>query len=113
MKGFLLDENLPSRLRLKLPLPVTYSTDLGRSPSDTQLWNHAKANGLVIISKDADFSDRIATVQPPPWVIHLRIGNVRKADFHAFLELHWPTIFGFLPAHKLVNVYLDRVEAIA
>ena len=113
MNGFLLDENLPCRLRFPLPLPVTHSTELGKSPSDTELWSYARANGLVIISKDADFSDRIASVQPPPWVIHLRIGNVRRRDFHTFLEKHWATIFGFLPAHKLVNVYFDRVEAIA
>jgi predicted nuclease of predicted toxin-antitoxin system len=113
VNGFLLDENLPCRLRFPLPLPVTHSTELGKSPSDTELWSYARANGLVIISKDADFSDRIASVQPPPWVIHLRIGNVRRRDFHTFLEKHWATIFGFLPAHKLVNVYFDRVEAIA
>jgi len=113
VNGFLLDENLPYRLRFPLPLPAKHSTDLGKSPSDTEVWNHAKTNGLVIISKDADFSDRISTAEPPPWVIHLRLGNLRSRDFHAFLERHWATIFGFLPTHKLVNVYFDRVEAIA
>jgi len=113
VNGFLLDENLPCWLRFALSLPVTHSTDLGKSPSDTEVWNYAKANALVIISKDADFSDRIVAVSPPPWVIHLHIGNLRKADFHTFLERHWALIFGFLPAHKLVNVYFDRIEAIA
>ena len=113
MNGFLLDENLPSRLRFPLPLPVKHSTDLGGSPSDTEIWNYAKANGLVIISKDADFSDRIAAEQPPPWVIHLRVGNLRKREFHAFLERNWATIYSLLPAHKLLNVYFDRVEAIS
>jgi predicted nuclease of predicted toxin-antitoxin system len=113
VNGFLLDENLPRNLRFILPLPCQHSTDLGRSPSDSDIWNHAKANGLVIISKDADFSARIAVVQPPPWVIHLRIGNVSKREFHAFLKRNWATIFSFLPAYKLVNVYSNRVEATA
>ncbi len=109
----MLDENLPSRLGFALPLPVTHSTDLGSRLSDTEIWDYAMAHDLVIISKDADFSDRIALREPPPWVIHLRIGNLRKGGFHAFLERHWATIFGFLPTHKLVNVYSDRVEGIA
>lgn len=113
MKGFLLDENLPYRLRFPLPLPVTHSTDLGDSPSDTDVWNFAKRNDLVIITKDADFSDRIAAAQPPPWVIHLRVGNMRKKDFHVFLEKHWGRIFGLLPTCKLINVYFDRIETLS
>ena len=113
MNGFLLDENLPRRLRFALPLPITHSNDLGNSPSDSDIWDYAKANGLVIISKDTDFSDRIAAVEPPPWVVHLRFGNLRKGDFHTFLERNWVAIFDLLPVHKLVNVYFDRIEAIA
>jgi predicted nuclease of predicted toxin-antitoxin system len=113
LKGFLLDENLPHQLRLTLALSVVHSTDLGKSPSDTDVWNYAEQNDLVIVTKDADFSDRIAVSQPPPWVIHLRFGNVRKKDFHAFLRKHWERIYALLPAHKLINVYIDRIEALA
>jgi hypothetical protein len=45
-------------------------------------------------------------------VVHLRIGNLRRADFHSFLARVWPRIEALLPAHKLVNVYLDRIEAV-
>jgi hypothetical protein len=31
---------------------------------------------LVIVSKDADFSNRIITSAPPPWVAHLRFGKL-------------------------------------
>ena len=44
--------------------------------------------------------------------MHLRIGNLRRADFHVFLARVWPQIEALLPAHKLVNVYLDRIEAV-
>jgi predicted nuclease of predicted toxin-antitoxin system len=113
VNGFLLDENLPGRLGFPMPLPVIHSTELGNSPSDTDIWNYARTNSLVIISKDADFSNRMAAAQPPPWVIHLRFGNMNRRDFNAFLEEQWPTIFEFLPSHKQVNVYSDRVEAIS
>ena len=67
---------------------------------------------MVIVSKDADFSDRIILHSPPPWVVHLRFGNLRKNDFHALLGRVWPQIEKLLKIHKLVNVYADRIEGI-
>ena len=113
MNGFLLDENLPVKLGFALPLPCEHSTNLGASPSDTDIWDYARSNGLVITSKDADFSDRILVSAPPPWVVHLRFGNLRRADFHAFLEQVWPRVEILLASNKLVNVYLDRIEAVS
>jgi predicted nuclease of predicted toxin-antitoxin system len=111
MKGLLFDENLPRRLTFTPSLPIIHATDLGPSPTDTQLWQHAIENQWVIVSKDADFSDRIMLQSPPPWVVHLRFGNLRLAAFHELLQRHWPLVEERLPAHKLVCLYPDRIEA--
>lgn len=92
MKGFLLDENLPYRLRLRPSQPVHHSSDVGGRPSDVELWEYAKTNNLVIVTKDADFSERILISEPPPRVVHLRFGNLRRKDFHAFLQQIWPRV---------------------
>jgi predicted nuclease of predicted toxin-antitoxin system len=112
MKGFLLDQNLPSRLRFKPRLPLVSLSDLGANPTDTQVWVFARRRRLVIVSKDADFSERIITSTPPPWVVHLRFGNLRRSEFHTRLARAWPQIEVLLETHKLVNVYLDRVEGV-
>ncbi|MBC7783389.1 MAG: DUF5615 family PIN-like protein [Burkholderiales bacterium] len=111
MNGFLLDENLPRNLTFTPSQPVIHSGSLGISPSDAMLWKHALENRLVIISKDADFSDRIMISEPPPWVIHLRFGNLRRNDFHALLARAWAQIEDLLPTHKLICVYRDRIES--
>ena len=112
MKGFLFDENLPSRLRFSPKLPVVFSQIVGRSPSDSQVWEYARKHRLIIVSKDADFSDRIIISSPPPKVVHLHFGNLRKDDFHDLLARVWPQIETLLKSHKLVNVYLDRLEGV-
>jgi len=84
----------------------------GRNPNDTQIWEFARRHDLVIVSKDADFSDRIIIHSPPPRVVHLRFGNLRKKDFHALLARRWPQIETLLKTHKMVNVYADRIEGI-
>ena len=59
MKGFLFDENLPQRIQFSPSFPVVSIADVGSSPTDSQVWEFARKRELVIVSKDADFSDRI------------------------------------------------------
>ena len=113
VKGFLFDENLPRQITFRPYLPVTHVEALGKSPNDNAVWQHALDEELVIVTKDADFSDRILFTNPPPWVVHLRIGNMQRKDFHEFLAKVWPHVETLLPTHKLVNVYADRIEAVA
>ena len=112
MKGFFFDENLPARLRFSPKLPIVPTSKAGRNPTDSQIWEFARKHDLAIVSKDADFSDRIITNSPPPRVVHLRFGNLRKNEFHALLARVWPRIETLLKSHKLVNVYSDRLEGI-
>lgn len=66
----------------------------------------------MIVSKDADFSDRIMLAAPPPWIVRLAFGNLRLREYHAVLARAWPRIETLLPAHKLLIVHADRIEAI-
>ncbi|MDF5715323.1 MAG: DUF5615 family PIN-like protein [Rhizonema sp. NSF051] len=78
MKAFLFDENLPSKIQFTPSVPIIYVSILGDSPSDTHIWEYAKEMGLVIVTKDTDFSDRLMLDLSPPKVVHLRFGNMRK-----------------------------------
>lgn len=112
MTGFLFDENMPARLAFVPDLPIVHSTALGASVSDSALWQYAKANAYAIVTKDADFSSRMMIASTPPWVIHFQIGNMRRTQMHAFIARVWPQVRPLLPAHKLVNVFLDKIEAV-
>ena len=112
MTGFLFDENIPRQTTLVASFPISYATDLGGSVSDTEIWAYAKQHSLAIITKDTDFSNRIIVSSPPPWIVHLRFGNLKRRDYHEFLSRVWPQIEKLLPAHKLINVYFDRIEGI-
>jgi hypothetical protein len=48
VNGFLLDENLPHRLRFQPSLPIHHSADVGEHSSDAELWEYAKTKNLVI-----------------------------------------------------------------
>jgi predicted nuclease of predicted toxin-antitoxin system len=112
MKGLIFDQNFPSRIRFIPHLPLILLSDIGSNPTDTEVWDFARKRQLVIVSKDADFSQRIIVNTPPPWVVHLRFGNLRRTEFHARLARAWPQVEVLLKTHKLVNVYLDQVEGV-
>lgn len=65
---FLIDENLPYRFKLWNTINSVHVFDLDNISSDEEIWLFATQNNLTIISKDADFSDKIITKSPPPKV---------------------------------------------
>lgn len=85
---------------------------MGAQPADTQIWDFARSNALVILTKDTDFSQRIMLSDPPPWVVWIRFGNMRKREFHAFLARVWPDVEALLPASKLIQVHRHCIEAV-
>lgn len=75
----LLDQNLSHRLMSKLGDEFRGSLhvrDVRLScASDDAVWQYARENGLVLLSKDSDFQQRALLHGHPPKVVWLRVGN--------------------------------------
>ncbi|MGH8607767.1 MAG: DUF5615 family PIN-like protein [Gammaproteobacteria bacterium] len=112
MARFLIDANLPYRFSVWQGQDYLHVFDLSDTWPDSEIWRYAREQELTIVTKDADFSSLAILNEPPPWVIHFRIGNMKIRDLHAFLQRVWPDISAFGATHKLVNVYSDRIETI-
>ena len=84
----LFDQNLSFKLCKKLAgeFPgCEHVRDTGLSDADdADVWNHAAANGLMIVSKDQDFRQRAMLFGPPPKCIWIRLGNCSTADIAKF-----------------------------
>src|SRR5437868_1308253 len=88
-KKFLVDVNLPYYFPLWNKEEYVHQYDLGDNWPDERIWNHARAKNLTIISKDSDFSNRIMISNPPPKVIHIRIGNMKMKEFSNTISALW------------------------
>jgi predicted nuclease of predicted toxin-antitoxin system len=113
MTRFLVDENLPYYFELWDNDRFTHVYDLDTIKTDTEIWDYAKENDLIIISKDTDFSNKIMYKSPPPKVIHIRFGNVKIQKLFELLTTMWNDIEKEIEDHKLVNVFIDRIESIS
>jgi predicted nuclease of predicted toxin-antitoxin system len=47
---------------------------------DRTVWEHARANGFAIVSKDEDFHQLSFLYGAPPKVVWVRLGNCTTAD---------------------------------
>lgn len=112
MLKYLIDVNLPYRFSLWNSADFIHQKNIDDEWTDEQIWEYAKENNLTIITKDADFSNRIIFHEPPPKVIHIRFGNMKMREFYTTLTAIWKDIIDLSETHKLVNVFRDRIEAI-
>jgi predicted nuclease of predicted toxin-antitoxin system len=56
--------------------------------SDRELWENARREGFIIVTKDADFSDLCMLLGFPPKVIWIRRGNCKTSDIEMLLRHH-------------------------
>ena len=82
MAVYLIDVNLPYYFSLWNTVDYIHQKDINDEWTDEQIWVYAQQNNLTIITKDADFSNKIMLRQPPPKVIHIRLGNMKMKVFH-------------------------------
>ncbi len=95
----LLDQNVSPRLGETLgdlyPGSVhVQSLGLDRSP-DAPVWDFARDNDFIIVTKDVDFSDRSALLGHPPKVIWVRLGNCTTSHIESALRRHREQIEAF------------------
>lgn len=79
----LLDENLSRRIVPFLQTDYPDSTQIAlinmQSASDQDVWQFARENDYVIVTKDSDFYDMSLVLGTPPMVIWIKTGNVNKS----------------------------------
>lgn len=87
---FLIDAQLPpalARLLREHGHTAEHVNEIGPADApDADLWRYAIAHDAVIMTKDEDFADMVATGREAPVVVWVRIGNTRRAALLAWFE---------------------------
>ncbi len=55
---------------------------------DDAVWSYAKEREFIIVTKDADFSERSVLLGPPPKVVWIRRGNCSTTTIEHILRRH-------------------------
>ena len=106
----LIDENLPYQLGPTLSETYVHASRIADQATDSQLWTVARENNWVVITKDTDFFDRLLLYGPPPRVIWVRLGNLRRKDLLQDLSKRWMQIQEAIQQHHLVQIFPHHLE---
>ena len=103
----LFDENLSYKLVRSLAdmFPgSSHPRDIGlKSTDDRAIWEYARTNDLIIVSKDSDFYQRSLLYGHPPKIIWIRSGNCSTKTIERILRDHYGDIKDF---------YINTQEAV-
>jgi predicted nuclease of predicted toxin-antitoxin system len=80
--------------------------DLGlRDAEDTEIFEAAKAQGVIFMTKDSDFVDLVERLETPPQIIWLTCGNTSNARLREILSSTLPDALELLKSgEKLVEI---------
>lgn len=71
--------------------------DVGlREAEDDVIWASAREADAIILTKDADFDERVRRLGPPPKIIWLTCGNTSEARLKEILETSMEAALNFL-----------------
>ncbi|MEO8821114.1 MAG: DUF5615 family PIN-like protein [Ginsengibacter sp.] len=95
----LFDENLSHELAISLldifPGSVHVRNVGLKAASDPDVWEYAKNNELIIVSKDSDMHQRSFVFGYPPKIIWIKLGNCSTSQIEELLRNRFTTIKAF------------------
>jgi len=104
----LFDENLSHKLPVLFVSSFPGSQHvraLGlKGASDVRIWEYARSNGFMIISKDKDFYQRTLLYGSPPKLVWLRLGNCTRDDVVNLVTRHVKDIIAFETSQESILV---------
>jgi predicted nuclease of predicted toxin-antitoxin system len=107
----LIDQNLSPKLVSKLGQGFEGSVhvrDLGLAAADDRvIWDQARTDGFVVLSKDDDFYQRSVLLGHPPKVIWVQLGNASTNEVLAAIHRHKQSIaeFGGDPIQSVMVIH--------
>ena len=111
----LLDENLSPRLvgRSTKSFATTLHVDsIGlHGRPDREIWESARADGLVIVSKDHDFRQLSFLYGAPPKVVWLDVGDAGTEGIALLIESSATRVRSFVDAPEESLLVLSRIAS--
>jgi predicted nuclease of predicted toxin-antitoxin system len=104
------DSAMKVSAKLLIPLEGTFSSSVEKrrfiaaihvrevglkAADDPVVWEYAKNNDLLIVSKDSDMHQRSFVFGYPPKVVWVRLGNCSTSDVERLLRRHFAAIKAF------------------
>ena len=107
----LFDQNLSHKLvrRVADLFPnSTHVREVGlKEAEDPVVWEYAKQQSFMIVSKDSDFHQRSFILGFPPKVVWIRLGNCTTAEVEQVIRKNFESIKAFVENEEVAFLVLS------
>ena len=110
--SFLVDVNLPKYFSFFNDHNFVFVSDINLQMSDTEIWDYALKNELVILTKDTDFYNRFLVAENAPKIIYFQLGNCSLKQLHDYFNVNWQKIQLEIENSKLIVAKENHIECI-
>lgn len=110
--SFLVDVNLPKYFSFFNDNCFAFVSDINLQMSDTEIWDYALKNELVILTKDTDFYNRFLVSSTAPKIIYFQLGNFSLKQLHQYFHDNWGKIQSEIENSKLIIAKDSYIECI-
>ena len=108
MFNYLIDENLPSDLRFWNKENFIHLSEILNVKYDTDIWQYAINNDLIIITKDTNFYYRSLASSVAPKVVWVKIGKMKKKRFNRFIKSSWCKVEKKLLSTSFIKLQIKK-----
>lgn len=112
MLRFLVDVNLPKYFSFFNQDNFYFVADMDLSMTDEAIWDYAKTNDLVILTKDSDFYHKALLAEIKVKVVHFQLGNTTLQDLHDYFNQNWTVILKMLQQGHLIVATQESISMI-
>ncbi|WP_291099660.1 MULTISPECIES: DUF5615 family PIN-like protein [unclassified Flavobacterium] len=110
--SFLVDVNLPKYFSFFNDNRFVFVSDINLQMTDTEIWNYALKNEMVILTKDTDFYNRFLVSERAPKVIYFQLGNYSLKQLYQYFNDNWEKIQSEIENSKLIIAKDSHIECI-
>ena len=109
-QNFLVDVNLPKKFKFFNTEQFIHVVDINPKMKDSEVWDYALSNDLIILTKDSDFYLRTAISEHYPKIIYLQLGNQTLNQLHEYFSQNWEKIVKLIQAGNFILASKKNLE---
>ncbi len=111
--SYLVDVNLLKYFNFFNDGSFIFVSDINLQMSDTEKWDYALKNDLVILTKDTDFCNRFLVSSIAPKINYFQLGNCSLKQLHLYFSENWDKIQAEVENSKLIIAKENHIECIS
>lgn len=112
MRNFLVDVNLPKYFSYFKDDNFLFVSDLNLKMSDSEIWNYALNNQLIILTKDVNFFNKFSISEVSPKIIYFKIGNLSLNELHVYFNQNWLKISLEIDKYRMIIAKESHIECV-